>query len=94
MTADVPEIIDVERYGSRGWFFTAVWRQGRPGEFSRAFRTSRTGKGLEALWGVSGWRSCTWADQDWQWPRVREQFEKQIRITMRSANYPARGGRR
>lgn len=90
MTADVPEIIDIERYGSRGWSFWCRWRSGRPGEFKRQFRTSTSGRGLSALYGATGWSKCRWLADDYLWPRDREGFEKRVRNIMRSGNYSVR----
>ena len=88
MTADVPEIIDIERYGSHGWSFTAVWRSGTPSEFRRQFRTSTSGRGLEALYGATGWSKRHWISDRYLWPRSREGFEKRVRNIMRGGNYP------
>jgi hypothetical protein len=88
MTADVPEIIDVERYGSCGWSFWAQWRSGTPSEFKRKYRTSTSGHGLLAFYGFSGWVPCRWLAHDYLWPRDRAGFEKRARNLMRSGNYP------
>lgn len=86
MEANIPQIIDIIRFGSRGWMFTAVWKAGKVGEFKRQFRTSRSGRGLEAYWAYGGWKQIDWLDPRYKWPTARVPFGKQVRIVMRGPN--------
>lgn len=89
MTAETAEIVDLARFGSRGWSFTAVWRMGRPGELRRHYRTSASGRGLwrEHSIGAGQWFPVRWVDARRQWPRDQAGMEKDLRILFRTANH-------
>lgn len=102
MTSGMPlkeipvSIVNLTRYGKRGWSFDAVVNHGKPGEYGKSFRTSPTGKGLERLickaepaehkYGMDFparpevWRTETWLSEKYQWPKNQPNMEKQLRI--------------
>lgn len=94
---EVPVVVtNLERYGSRGWSFDVVIRQGRPSEYRKSFRTSTAGRGLDKMiraavpaqhkYGMDFlarpeiWREELWLNKKYQWPQQKQAMEKQLRI--------------
>lgn len=87
MTAEVPVIVDLERYGNKGWTFTAIWSPGQPGECHRQYRTKGYGLWFKLFRKEETWRKVRWISPEYRWPQNKAQMEKQIRIVFRSTNH-------